>query len=313
MTLRVAYMGTPQIACPSLDSLIEMIGFNVVGVFTQPDRPSGRGKKVEFSPVKCLAHSRGLDIFQPITLKDPAVEETIKSLDLDLIVVMAYGQILPQRILDLPKYGALNIHASILPRHRGAAPIQRAIIEGDNETGVSLMKMDAGMDTGDVISTMSIPIRESESAVELTDAISILGAAIISRDLPNYISGKLEPQKQNESLATHASKIEKSDGLIDWSMPSVHIHRRMRAFNPWPGIFTYLPNENNQTLRIVSAEVLNLSGNPGEVIHADKSGIAIACGKNSLLATQVQRQGGNQLSVKDFLNGHPINLGDIFG
>jgi methionyl-tRNA formyltransferase len=312
MTLRVAYMGTPQIACPSLEALIEMVDFNVVGVFTQPDRPSGRGKKVEFSAVKYLAHSRGLDIFQPITLKDPAFEETIKTLDLDLIVVMAYGQILPQRILDLPKHGALNIHASILPRHRGAAPIQWAIIKGDNETGVSLMKMDAGMDTGDVISTMSIPIRETESAVELTDKISMLGAEIISRDLSNYISGKLEPQKQNESFATHASKIEKTDGLIDWSMAAVHIHRRMRAYNPWPGIFTYLPKENNRTLKIVSADVLNLCGTPGEVIHADKSGITIACGKNSLLATQVQRQGGKQLSAQDFLNGNPINIGDIF-
>ena len=202
-------MGTPQIACPSLEALNKIDDYDVVGVFTQPDRPTGRGKKIQSSAIKHLAQSLGLNVFQPISLKSAAIEQTISSLDLDLIVVMAYGRILPQKVLDLPRFGALNIHASILPRHRGAAPIQWAIIDGDNETGVSLMKMDAGMDTGDVISTMAIPIKEADSAVELTKRISHLGASILERDLSKYISGELIPQRQNESLATYASKIDK--------------------------------------------------------------------------------------------------------
>ena len=254
-----------------------------------------------------------MNIFQPISLKDLAIEETFRSLDLDLIIVMAYGQILPQKIIDLPKYGALNIHASILPRHRGAAPIQWAIIEGDNETGVSLIKMDAGMDTGDLVSTMTMPIEKTDSAVELTKKISQLGASIISRDLSKYISGKIMPQRQDESLATYASKIAKEHGLIDWTMAAGHIHRRLRAFNPWPGVYTYLPNDTNQTLKIVSAEVVDLKGKSGRIIHVDKNGIVIGCGKNALLATQVQKQGSKQLSTSDFINGYPVVVGDIFG
>tara|TARA_Y100000588_G_scaffold321059_1_gene352034 strand:- start:138 stop:1079 length:942 start_codon:yes stop_codon:yes gene_type:complete len=313
MSIRVAYMGTPQIACPSLEALTQIDGYDVVGVFTQPDRPTGRGKKIEYSAIKHLTHSLGLNIFQPICLKDFATVETFRSLDLDIIIVMAYGQILPQKILDLPKYGALNIHASILPRHRGAAPIQWAIIEGDIETGVSLMKMDAGMDTGDLVSTMTIPIEETDSAVELAKKISQLGASILTRDLSNYISGKLIPQRQNESLATHASKIAKEDGLIDWRMNARDIHRRLRAFNPWPSIYTYLPNDSNHIIKIACAEVIDLKGQPGSVIHLDKNGIVIGCGKKSLLVTQVQRQGAKQLPLSDFLNGYPLAVGDIFG
>ncbi len=313
MSLRVAYMGTPQIACPSLEALTQIDGYDVVGVFTQPDRPTGRGKKIQSSAIKHLAQSLGLNIFQPISLKGSAIEQTIRSLDLDLIVVMAYGRILPQKILDLSKFGALNIHASILPRHRGAAPIQWAIIEGDNETGVSLMKMDAGMDTGDVVSTMAIPIEETDSTVELTKKISQLGASILARDISKYISGKLIPQRQNESLATYASKIDKENGLIDWTMSAGRIHRRLRAFNPWPSIYTHLPNDSNHTIKIACAEVVDLKGNPGSVIHLGKNGIVIGCGKKSLLVTQVQRQGAKQLPVSEFLNGYPLAIGDIFG
>ena len=230
MILKVAYMGTPQIACPSLQVLTEMDGCKVIGVFTQPDRACGRGGKVEFSAVKRLALSHGLDVYQPESLKDSTMQDTLGSLDLDLIIVMAYGQILPQNlaighdndstiqdtlgsldlhliiimaygqilpqnVLDLPKYGALNIHASILPRHRGAAPIQWAIIEGDNETGVSLMKMDAGLDTGAVLSTMTTPIEDADSAVDLTNRISHLGAEILTKHLSSYIEGKLKLHK----------------------------------------------------------------------------------------------------------------------
>ncbi len=305
-------MGTPQIACPSLEALNKIDDYDVVGVFTQPDRPTGRGKKIQSSAIKHLAQSLGLNVFQPISLKSAAIEQTISSLDLDLIVVMAYGRILPQKVLDLPRFGALNIHASILPRHRGAAPIQWAIIDGDNETGVSLMKMDAGMDTGDVISTMAIPIKEADSAVELTKRISHLGASILERDLSKYISGELIPQRQNESLATYASKIGKENGLIDWAMSALSIHRRLRAFNPWPSIYTHLPNDSNHIIKIACAEIVDLKGQPGSVIHIDKNGIVIGCGEKSLLVTQVQRQGARQLPVSDFLNGYPLVVGDIF-
>jgi methionyl-tRNA formyltransferase len=290
-----------------------MDGYRVAGVFTQPDRACGRGKKIEPSAVKRLALSRGVEIFQPATLKDPVIQDTIRSLEVDIIVVMAYGQILPRIVLDIPKYGALNIHASILPRHRGAAPIQWAIIEGDEETGVSLMKMDAGLDTGDVLSIMTMPIAKGDSASDLSERISHLGARMLRNDLPRYTKGLLKSQKQNESLATYAVKIDKSHGLIDWGMSAIQILRRLRAFEPWPGIYTYLPSKKKRLLKIQSAKIAQGSGSPGQILRVNGDGIEVATGTGALLLVKVQREGGITLSVKDFINGCSLSEGDFLG
>ncbi len=313
MRLRTVYMGTAEIACAPLKALYHFPTCDIVCVITQPDRPRGRDMRTHSSPVKGCAEELGLPVLQPQTLRNNEILEQLRSFRPDLLIVAAFGQILPQIILDLPEYGAVNIHASILPRHRGAAPIQWAILEGDKETGITLMKMDAGLDTGDMIAFSRTRILETDNSRTLNDRLADMGASLITNTLPDYLSGKIIPKEQNESLATYARKIIKSDGKIDWSLPSIEIQRRVRAFTPWPGAFTNLPTKQKPLLKISGANTFELSGSVGEIISITENSIVVACGNGSLEITEVQREGGRVMEVKNFLNGCPLELGAILG
>ena len=306
-------MGTPQIACHSLQALHQLSECDVVGVVTQPDRPSGRGEKFEPSPVKKLACQLSLKILQPEKLSNETIKNELYGLKADLIVVMAYGQILPSNILNMPEFGAVNIHASLLPRHRGAAPIQWAILKGDTETGACLMKMDEGLDTGEILSVVKTPISTNDTAQDLHDRISIMGADILRTQLPRYLKGQLSALGQDDSLATYARKITKEDGLIDWSLPASQIHLRLRALMPWPGVFSFLPTKSRRLVKIISADVIHCSGEPGRVLKTDKRGIIIGCGHQALLLKYLHRQGSKILGASEFLNGCPLQAGDTIG
>ena len=313
MPLRVLYMGTAELACPPLAALHASPIADVVGVVTQPDRPGGRKLKPQPSRVKQCAIELGLPVIQPQTLRTPEALEQLAAFEADLFIVTAYGQILPQTILDLPLHGALNIHASLLPRHRGAAPIQWAILEGDTETGITLMRMDAGLDTGDMIATAKTPITESDTAQTLHDRLAKIGAALLTQSLTGFLDDTLSPVPQDDNQSTYARKIKKQDGQIDWTQPAIDIHRKLRAFTPWPGIFTQLPIEKNRLLKIQAAEISSPKGNSGEVLFANEMGIVIGCGEQSLNLLKLQREGGRSLNAAEFLNGCPLQAGQRLG
>ena len=313
MPCRIVYMGTPQIACHSLQAIHELPECDLVATVTQPDRPSGRGNRLEESAVKKMASCLGLKVVQPKRLNEEGFKKELLELNADLIVVMAYGQILPPYVLETPEFGAVNIHASLLPRHRGAAPIQWAILEGDKETGVCLMKMDVGLDTGDILSAAKTSISPEDTAIDLHDRISSMGAEIIRNQLPSYLRGELLPEKQDDSLATYARKITRDDGLIDWNLSANQIHQRHRALMPWPGIFTFLPADDRRLIKIISAVVSSCSGNPGRVLNTDNGEITVGCGEQSLTIKTLHRQGGKILSASQFLNGYSLQTGDLLG
>jgi methionyl-tRNA formyltransferase len=307
-------MGTAEIACPSLRELLSSADFSVVAVVTQPDKPSGRGLKETAPAVKALALEKNLRVLQPIRARDEAFINELKILSPDLIVVMAYGQILPETILSLPKFGCVNVHTSLLPKYRGAAPIQWAIANGETETGVTIMKMDAGMDTGPILNQRATPISAEDNAQALHDRLGELGAKLLVETIPDYVSGKIQPRPQPEG-ATHAPKIKKEDGKLDWSLPAQTLWNRIRGFTPWPGAFTFLnEDEKRETLKIWKAEPINENNpQPGAVLRADKHGIAVACAKGALLIHELQLAGGRRMSAGDFLLGHPLTPGTKLG
>ena len=270
--MRVIFMGTPEFAIPTFEGLIDS-GVKIVGVFTQPDRPKGRGRKLEPSPVKRLAEEHGLPVFQPQRLRDKDAVKQVRGLKPDLVVVVAYGQILPQEVLDIPKYGCINVHASLLPRHRGAAPINKAIIDGDPMTGVTTMQMDAGLDTGDMLVKKSISIFPNENAGELHDRLAQLGREAMEETLARLCAGTLSPQKQDDSRSSYAPMLKKEDGLIDWNRPAAAIHNQVRGLYPWPGAFTHLGDE---VLKVADTRVAQGSGLPGEVLATDDSGVPVS-------------------------------------
>lgn len=309
MLPRVLYMGTAELACPPLVALHASPVADVVGVVTQPDRPGGRKLKSRPSFVKQCALDLGLPVIQPQTLRTPEAIGQLAAFEPDLFVVTAFGQILPQSALDLPQYGALNVHVSLLPRHRGAAPIQWAILEGDTETGVTLMRMDAGLDTGDIISTVKTEITEGDTAQTLHDRLAQMGAVLLTESLPGYLDGTRKPVLQDDTRSTYARKILKQDGQIDWTESAETIFRKLRALTPWPGIFTYLPTDKLRLVKIQSANISITEGIAGEVLSAGEDGILIGCGKQSLNLLQLQREGGRSLSSGDFLNGFSLRAG----
>ena len=313
MLPRVLYMGTAELACPPLVALHASSVADVVGVVTQPDRPGGRKLKSRPSFVKQCALDLGLPVIQPQTLRTPEAIEQLAAFEPDLFVVTAFGQILPQSALDLPQYGALNVHVSLLPRHRGAAPIQWAILEGDTETGVTLMQMDAGLDTGDIISTVKTKITEGDTAQTLHDRLAQMGAVLLTESLPGYLDGTRKPVSQDDVRSTYARKILKQDGQIDWTEPAKTIFRKLRALTPWPGIFTYLPADKLRLVKIQSANISTTEGAAGEVLLAGEDGILIGCGKQSLNLLQLQREGSRSLNSGDFLNGFPLCAGQKLG
>ncbi|MCK7579106.1 MAG: methionyl-tRNA formyltransferase [Chromatiales bacterium] len=307
--LRLLFAGTPDFAVPCLAALLDA-GHEVIGVYTQPDRPAGRGRKLQMSPVKALALDRGLAVYQPESLKrDPEAVEQLRALGADLMVVVAYGLLLPVSVLEAPRLGCVNVHASLLPRWRGAAPIQRAILAGDAETGVCIMRMEAGLDTGPVYHRVATPIERHETGGTLHDRLAELGARALVEALPGIAEGSPAPEPQDDALATYAHKLSKDEATIDWSAPADAIERQVRAFDPWPVAQTTL---EGATLRIWSAEAESESnaGNsaaPGTVVGADRAGIRVAAGSGTLRITRLQPAGKKPMSAADYLNARHLD------
>jgi methionyl-tRNA formyltransferase len=313
--LRVIFMGTAPLACPSLTALARGAhDVEVVAVVTQPDRPKGRGLQLQPSAVKQTAMDLKLPVLQPERARAPEFIETIGGLRPDLIVVVAFGQILPPALLAVPRHGCLNVHTSILPRHRGAAPIQWALLLGDRETGVTIMQMDAGLDTGPVVAVETTPITPEDDAGTLHDRLSVLGAALLVKVIPGYVSGLIVPQPQPAEGATYARKITKADGRLDWSLPAAALWNRVRALVPWPVAFTTLPSPAGPSLlKIWRATPQPDSGPPGTVLAAGPAGLNVACGQGSLLVTELQREGSRRMSAAEFLAGHRLPPGTRLG
>lgn len=303
--MRVIFAGTPVFAAEALKAILAA-GHEVALILTQPDRPAGRGMNLQASPVKALALAEGLAVFQPPTLKDAEAQARVAAVAAEVMVVAAYGLILPQSVLDLPRHGCINIHASLLPRWRGAAPIQRAILAGDAETGVCIMQMEAGLDTGPVLLRGAFPIEAGESAVSLHDRLAALGAKLIVEALAGL---PLAAQPQPAEGVTYASKIEKAEAIIDWRYPAVELDRHVRAFNPFPGAQASL---GGQTVKLWQAAPLAASGEAGTVLAVDRQQIVVACGDGALAITELQKAGGKRLPVRDFLAGTPVKVGDCF-
>ena len=306
--MRIVFAGTPHFAEQALGALVAA-GHQLTLVLTQPDRPAGRGMKVSMSPVKTLALRQGLEVFQPQSLRDPGAFERLQSASPEVLVVAAYGLILPQRVLDVAPLGALNIHASLLPRWRGAAPIQRAILAGDEETGITLLQMDAGLDTGAMVSRRVIPIQHDDSASSLHDRLSALGAEMIVEVLGSLKTARPQSTPQPEEGITYAHKIEKLEAALDWRRSSAELDRQVRAFNPFPGAFAPL---GESTVKVWRAHPAGGQGVPGTILSADENGVAVACGDGALVVTELQRAGAKRLGARDFLRGHPLVAGDRF-
>lgn len=303
-------MGTAELSCASLEKLAADARFKIFAVVTQPDKPKGRDLKLTPSPVKVVAQKLDLPVLQPLKARDEKFIAELRELKPDLMVVVAYGQILPQALLDVPSHGCLNVHTSLLPKYRGAAPIQWAIADGNAETGVTIMKMDAGLDTGPVLATRRTPIQAADDSQILHDRLAQLGAELLVETIPAYVAGKIQPQPQPAEGSTYAAKIKKEDGKIDWNLPAEKIWHRLRAFTPWPGAFTFFQVETKpQLLKIWKAEVVERSGQAGEVLAADKTGIVVGCGQGALRILELQREGGKRLTAEQFLAGFPLKAG----
>jgi methionyl-tRNA formyltransferase len=312
--LRIVFMGTPPLAATVLESLLGREQFDVVTAVTQPDQPKGRELKLQPSAVKELASKRDLPVLQPERARDPQFIDAVRQLAPDLIVVAAYGQILPQALLDVPKFGCLNVHTSLLPKYRGAAPIQWAVLNGDAETGVTIMKMDAGLDTGDIVSEARTAITDSDTALTLHDRLAQIGGALLVRTIPDYVTGTLRPRPQPAEGASYARKIKKEDGRLDWSQPARVLWNRVRGLTPWPGTYTLLQRPPApMLLKILRAgPVEDRSGAPGEILAASGDGILVACGEGALRILELQREGGKRLNSQPFLAGFPLRPGERF-
>ncbi len=307
--LRVVFMGTPDFACPTLQKLIDR-GEKVVAVVTQPDRPKGRGQKLEPPPVKVLAERHGIPVLQPLKVRAPEFIDVMRDISPDLIVVVAFGQILPKGLLDIPPRGCINVHASLLPRYRGAAPINWCIINGESETGVTTMLMDVGLDTGDMLVKRAIPIAPEEDAQSLHDRLSLLGAETLAETLDHLVSGSLRPEKQDDSLSTYAPMLKKEDGLIVWDRDPREIRNLIRGMTPWPGAFTCL---DGKTVKIYRVRTSAGSGAPGVVLKADRTGLEVACRGGSLFIDELQMEGRKRLKAVEFLAGCPVRPGSVLG
>lgn len=308
--MRILFAGTPVFAATALEALLEA-QHDIVLVLTQPDRPAGRGMKATSSAVKQIAQHHGLALLQPETLKNEATQAQLRALKADVMVVAAYGLLLPEAVLNIPQRGCLNIHASLLPRWRGAAPIQRAILAGDLETGITIMQMDAGLDTGAILLKHALAITPDDTAQSLHDRLSVLGAQSIVEALALLQQGKLTAIRQDEAQASYAAKIKKNEAEIDWQQSAEQLERLVRAFNPNMGAYTYF---HQKILKIWQVEVVVgvTPGNPGEIVAVDQGSITVACGSDGLRIKMMQKAGGKKLSINDFLAGNPIRSGEYF-
>ena len=307
--MRLIFMGTPDFAATALKRIISE-GHTVLCVFTQPDKPKGRSGKPVPSPVKIVAEEAGIQVYQPEKLRDEENVTLIRELDPEIIIVAAYGQILPESILSIPKLGCVNIHASLLPKYRGAAPIERSILDGELKTGITTMYMAKGLDTGDILEQAEVDILPTDTGESLTDKLAELGAELIISTMDKLQQGTVTPVPQDESAATYAAKLDKNMGLLDFSLPAQEVERTIRALTPWPGTFTYL---DGKKLKILSADVTEASGEPGEFTEVTKKSITVACGSNGLKIKTLQPEGKKPMDTAAFLNGNHISVGMRLG
>jgi methionyl-tRNA formyltransferase len=307
--LRVVFCGTGEIGLPALRALLDSGKYEVPGIITQPDKPAGRDLKPRASAIKQLAIERGLPVYQPPKLRDAASLEMLRSLQPDVMVVVAYGQILPKSVLELPRLGCLNLHASLLPRHRGASPLHAAILAGDANTGMTVMYMDEGLDTGDALLEQPLAIGLQETTGELHDRLADIAAPCLLRALDLLAAGTAPRIPQNSKNATYAPKLKKTDGWIDWSKPSPELARRIRAMSPWPGAFARI---SGHVLKIHAATECPASGLPGAVLQADAHSLVVACGAGSLSLLTVQLEGRKRLPASEFIRGFPLAPGTRF-
>ncbi len=304
--MKIVFLGTGEIGVPSLKALVAR--HEVAAVFTQPDRPAGRDLKLRASPVKAAALELGLPVFQAEKIRAPEAVAGLAAFDAELIVVAAYGQILPRRILELPRLGCINIHASLLPRHRGASPIHAAILAGDAGSGVTIMRMDEGLDTGAVLRVVRTPISPDDTAGSLHDRLADLAPAALLEVIEGLERGAVTPEKQDDAAATYAPKLTKQDGRVDWTASAAEIDRRIRGMTPWPGAFTFLPG--GRMLKIHRAALADTGGGqPGEVLAVSGEGILVSTGEGGVRLEEVQAAGGKRLGAADFLRGHAMSPG----
>jgi len=296
--LRLVFAGTPEFAAEHLKALLDT-PHSIVAVYTQPDRPAGRGQKLMPSPVKQLALQHGIPVLQPPTLRDVDAQAELKALGADLMVVVAYGLILPQVVLDTPRLGCINSHASLLPRWRGAAPIQRAVEAGDAESGVTVMQMEAGLDTGPMLLKVATPISAEDTGGTLHDRLASLGPQAVVQAIAQLAAGTLVGDVQDDALATYAHKLNKDEARLDWSRPADELERLVRAFNPWPICHSTLGGE---PLKVLAAQLADGSGQPGQILAASKDGLTVACGSGALRLTRLQLPGGKPLNFADLFN-----------
>lgn len=309
--MRIMFMGTPEIAAACLNELLSD-GKDVVAVVTREDKPRGRGNVMTPTPVKALATEKNIPVYTPKTLKDGEFSSLLSEISPDLIAVVAYGKILPPEVINFPKYGCINLHVSLLPKYRGAAPMQRAIMEGESETGVTVMYMDEGLDTGDIIATESFPITECDDFESVHDRSAAIGSKLLSKTVDALADGTAQRTPQDSSLATYAKKVEKEDCKIDFTLPAEVVSRRARGVTPIPGAFAYL---NGKMIKLARVRAVSGNGKPGEVISLDAKGegsIIVACLEGALSVSLVIPEGKGKMSAGDFIRGRKINLGDIF-
>ena len=308
--MKIVFMGTPDFSVGALKALVEG-GYDVTAVVTQPDRPKGRGKGVACSPVKEYAVAQGIPVFQPVKIKTPEAVAELRTFEADLFVVAAFGQILSSEILHMPRYGCVNIHASLLPKYRGAAPIQWSIIDGEKETGVTIMQMDEGLDTGDMLTKRIVPILDTDTADTLHDKLMEAGAALLLETIPQIENGTVTRTKQDDAQSCYAKMLKKEMGRLDFTKDAAWLERLIRGLNSWPGTFTSL---GGKTLKVREAEVstVDRKGQPGEIIAVTKDAFHVACGSGALKITSVQPEGKRAMTVHDYLLGYPLREGERF-
>jgi methionyl-tRNA formyltransferase len=312
--LRIVFMGTPELAATVFHALLACDDFEIVAAVTQPDRPRGRDLKLQPSPVKKIALKAAVPVLQPERAREPQFMEALRPYNPDLMAVAAFGQVLPQAVLDLAKHGCLNVHTSLLPKYRGAAPIQWAILNDEKETGVTIMRMDAGLDTGDILALTTTPISMQDTGQTVYDRLAKIGGKLLVSTILPYVRGEITPRQQPKEGATYAPKIKKQDGQIDWTQPARDVWNRVRALIPWPGAFTSMKDGGvTRLLKIWASDFLDQTGSAGEVIAAGNEGIVVGCGTGALRLRELQKEGGKRITASQFLAGNRLAAGQRLG